>query len=283
MKSILKIQNLTKRYGSTLALDNVSMEIYSGITGFVGPNGAGKTTLINIVTGLISVDSGEISVSSGEDFKRHLGVVRDRISLPPELEVKYFLEKVVQLYNGDKSRVLEVISITGLKDVQCKRIGELSMGYKKRVGIAQAVVHDPELIIADEPFTQLDPVIKVEIRDMLAHLNKDMGINFFISSHDIADLELIADRVILINRGKIIRDINKSEHISVMVITNNTEKLIKYLESQGYKAQLDGMQVRVDINNLKSLLLVLGKYDGDIYGVNMSSIEGVMKDEIWND
>ena len=282
MKSILKIQNLTKRYGSTLALDNVSMEIYSGITGFVGPNGAGKTTLINIVTGLISADSGKIRVASGENFKTHLGVVRDRISLPPELEVKYFLDKVVELYNGDMSRVNEVISITGLKDVQHKKIGELSMGYKKRVGIAQAVVHDPELIIADEPFTQLDPVIKIEIRDMLAKLNKGMGINFFISSHDIADLEMIADRVVLINHGKIVRKINKSEHISVMVTTDNNEKLITYLESQGYKARLDGTQIRVDIDNFKSLLTALCKYEGDIYGVNMSSIEGVMKDELWS-
>jgi len=283
LKSIVEIRGLRKKYGNTLALDNVSLDIYPGITGFVGPNGAGKTTLINILTGLISADGGTVSIHSEDDFRKHMGVVRDRVSLPPELEVEFFLTKVVELYGGDVSRVKNVIKLTGLEDVRHRKIGELSMGFKKRVGIAQAVVHEPELIIADEPFTQLDPVIKVEIRDMLARLNKEEGINFFISSHDIADLELIADRVILINHGKIVREIVKSESMSVIVLADDNENLMRYLKSAGYSARRDGTQVRVGTNDLNKLLVTLGNYSGRILGVNMSSIEGVMKDEIKTD
>ncbi len=279
MKPILEIMSITKKYGKTIALQDVSLSIYPGITGFVGPNGAGKTTLINIITGLISADKGKISIHSEKEFRRHIGVVRDRVSLPPELEVEFFLKKVVKLYHGNENTVDEVIKITGLQNVRNKKIGALSMGFKKRVGIAQAVVHEPQLIIADEPFTQLDPLIKVEIRDLLARLNRDEGMNFFISSHDIADLEMIADRVILINNGRIVREIVKSENTSVMVISDSNEELIKYLQSEGYTSRVDGTQVRVETDDLKSLLSVLGRYPNRILGINMSSIEGVMKDE----
>ncbi len=234
--ALIKIRNVTKRYGKTIALRGVSLDIGRGITGLVGPNGAGKTTLINIIVGLIERDSGKVVIKTGEkDFRESIGVIRDKVAFPPELEVEYFLRKIADLYNVDISHVKHVIDIIGLRDVKHKRIGSLSMGYKKRVGIAQAVVHNPVLIIADEPFTQLDPIIKVEIRDTIHRLSKEEGINFFISSHDIADLEVIADRVILINNGKIIRIIEKGGILSMMIRADNVESLKEYLIEKGFR------------------------------------------------
>jgi len=279
--ALIKIRNVTKRYGKTVALRDVSLEIGRGITGLVGPNGAGKTTLINIIVGLIEKDSGKVIIKTGKgDFRESIGVIRDRIAFPPELEVEYFLTKIAEMYGMDASYVKHVIDIVGLREMRHKRIGALSMGYKKRVGIAQAVVHEPILIIADEPFTQLDPLIKVEIRDTIHRLSKEEGINFFISSHDIADLEVIADRVILINRGRIVKTLEKGGVLSIMIRADNVKKLKKYLLDMGFRAQIDGLQVRVDVRDMKPLLGVLYNYDGQIYGINSASIEGAIKDEL---
>jgi len=278
-EAIIEIRNLTKRYGSTVALDNVSLKIGKGITGLVGPNGAGKTTLINIITGLINADGGEVKIGIKGDFRRHIGVVRDRIAFPPELEVRYFLERIAELYRVSSNRVHDVIKLVGLEEVADKRIGALSLGYKKRVGIAQAVLHEPVMVIADEPFAQLDPIIKVEIRDIIAKLSREHGINFFISSHDIEDLERIADQVVLINRGRVVRIIKRGGIVSVVVESDNNDELVTYLIQKNLRARMDGLRVRVETDNLKDLLRILGEYNGNIYSINMSSIEGVMKDE----
>ncbi|MCD6370653.1 MAG: ABC transporter ATP-binding protein [Thermoplasmata archaeon] len=276
---IIEIRNLRKRYGSTVALDNVSLKIGKGITGLVGPNGAGKTTLINIITGLIDADGGEVKIGIEGDFRRRIGVIRDRIAFPPELEVRYFLERIAELYRVSSNRVRDVIKLVGLEEVTDKRIGALSRGYKKRVGIAQAVLHEPVMVIADEPFAQLDPIIKVEIRDIIAKLSREHGVNFFISSHEIEDLERIADRVVLINRGRVVRIIKRGGRVSVVVESDNNDELVTYLIQKNLRARMDRLRVRVEIDNLKNLLRILGEYEGNIYSVNMSSIEGVMKDE----
>ncbi len=280
-ETLIKVKNLTKRYGKTIALKNVSLEIREGITGLVGPNGAGKTTLINLIIGLIEKDSGRIIIRTGsKDFREDIGVIRDIMAFPKELEVEYFLEKIAGIYGVDKRNVAKVIELVGLKEVRYKRIGSLSMGYKKRLGIAHAVVQRPILIIADEPFTGLDPIIKVDIRDTFARLNKDEGINFFISSHNIGDLEMIADEVILINKGRIIRTLRKGERLSVIINVDNSEKFYEYMIKRGFVTHFNGTHVRVDVENMKKLFKVLYEYDGEIFGINMASIEGVIRDEV---
>ncbi len=281
MNYIINVKNVTKRYGKVVALDNISLKIGKGITGFVGPNGAGKTTLINIITGLITPDSGEVLIDTdASDFRWDIGVIRDKIAFPPELTVERFLERIAEMYKVDYKRVRYVLKTVGLINVKHKKIGSLSMGYKKRVGIAQAVVHEPLIIIADEPFTQLDPIIKVDIRDTMDRLSKDEKINFFVSSHDISDLEMIADRVILINNGKIIREINKEEKSTMMVRCDSPKKLLQHLLSNGVNARIDGNNVRIEIADMKKILSVLSNYPGNISGINMATIEGVMRDEL---
>ena len=281
MRSIIEVSNVTKKYGKTVALRKVSVNIGKGITGLVGPNGAGKTTLINIIAGLLVPDSGDVRIVTGsEDFRWDIGVIRDKIALPPEVEVEFFLEKIGEMYNVGKRKINEVIKNLGLEEVRNKKIGALSMGYKKRVAISQAILHEPVIVLADEPFTQLDPIIKADIRDTIGRLSKEDSINFFISSHDIADLEMLADKVILIDKGRIIKEIKKGEKTNILIRCDNMEKMLRYLEEKGIKGKIEGGQIRLVIENLKKTLKILGDYDGAIYSVNMASIEGVMKDEL---
>jgi len=281
MRSIIEVSNVTKKYGKTVALMKVSVDIGNGITGLVGPNGAGKTTLINIIAGLLVPDSGDVRIVTGsEDFRWDIGVIRDKIALPPEVEVEFFLEKIGEMYNVGKRKINEVIKNLGLEEVRNKKIGALSMGYKKRVAISQAILHEPVIVLADEPFTQLDPIIKADIRDTIGRLSKEDSINFFISSHDIADLEMLADKVILIHKGRIIKEIKKGEKTNILIRCDNMEKMLRYLEEKGIKGKIEGGQIRLVIENLKKTLKILGDYDGAIYSVNMASIEGVMKDEL---
>ncbi len=283
MEKLIEISNVTKRFGKTVALDGISMNIGEGITGLVGPNGAGKTTLINIIAGLLTPDSGYIKIVTGkEDFRWDLGVIRDKISLPPEVDVEFFLEKVGEIYNTPKNKVNYIIKNLGLEMVKHKKVGALSLGYKKRVGIAQAVLHDPIMVLADEPFTQLDPLIKVDIRDAIGRLSRDEGTNFFISSHEIADLEMLVDKTFLIDNGKIVREIKKGERTSLLVRCDNANNLREYLIKYGIRGKIEGRQLRVEIKDLKNALKILGNYEGKIYSVNMASIEGVMKDELEN-
>jgi len=283
MDKLIEIINVTKKYGKTVALDGITMDIGMGVTGLVGPNGAGKTTLINIISGLLTPDSGQVKVLTGKkDFRFDLGVIRDRIALPPEVEVEFFLKKVGEIYNVDLNRINKIIKDLGLEEVRNKKIGSLSLGYKKRVGIAQAVLHEPLIVLADEPFTQLDPVIRMEIRDTIGRLSRDDGINFFISSHDIADLEVLVDHVFLIDHGKIKKEIKKGEKISIIVGCDNIENLMNYLVKNGIRGKVEGGQIRIEVDDLKSVLRILGNYDGKILSVNMASIEGMIKDELEN-
>ncbi len=283
MDKLIEIINGTKKFGKTVALDRVSMNIGKGITGLVGPNGAGKTTLINIIAGLLTPDSGQVKIlTEKKDFRFDLGVIRDKIALPPEVEVEFFLEKIGEIYNIDAKKINKVIKNLGLEEVRHKKFGSLSLGYKKRVGIAQAVLHEPLIVVADEPFTQLDPLIRMEIRDTIGRLTRDDGINFFISSHDIADLEVLADYVFLIDKGRIKKEIKKGEKISMIIGCDNLENLLNYLTKNGIRGKVDGGQIRIEIDDFKSLLRILGNYEGKIVSVNMASIEGMIKDELEN-
>ncbi len=283
MDKLIEIINSTKKFGKTVALDRVSMNIGKGITGLVGPNGAGKTTLINIIAGLLTPDSGQVKIlTEKKDFRFDLGVIRDKIALPPEVEVEFFLEKIGEIYNIDAKKINKVIKNIGLEEVRHKKFGSLSLGYKKRVGIAQAVLHEPLIVVADEPFTQLDPLIRMEIRDTIGRLTRDDGINFFISSHDIADLEVLSDYVFLIDKGRIKKEIKKGEKISMIIGCNNLENLLNYLTKNGIRGKVDGGQIRIEIDDFKSLFRILGNYEGKIVSVNMASIEGMIKDELEN-
>ncbi|MFO7790428.1 MAG: gliding motility-associated ABC transporter ATP-binding subunit GldA [Bacteroidales bacterium] len=209
----IEVKGLTKLYGKQKALDKVSFTVKTGqIVGFIGPNGAGKTTAIRIITGNIPPNSGSARVE-GMDVSEHSLKIRKLIGYLPEdnplyddLYIREYLNHVAGIYKvkDKKSRVDEVIELTGLTREITKQIGALSKGYRQRVGLAQAIIHDPKVLILDEPTSGLDPNQIVEIRNLISQLGKHKTV--ILTTHIMQEVEAICDKVIIINNGKIVAD-----------------------------------------------------------------------------
>lgn len=205
----IQVENLTKTYGSQKAIDSISFEVKRGeIVGFLGPNGAGKSTTMKILTANISASGGEASVngfSVSEDnmsVKKSVGYLAEHNPLYLEMYVKEFLSFVANVHDiKDESRISEVIKLVGLEREQHKKVSQLSKGYRQRVGIAQAIIHNPEVLILDEPTTGLDPSQLVEIRSLIKEIGKDKTVLF--STHIMQEVENLCDRVIVLSKGEI--------------------------------------------------------------------------------
>ncbi len=207
----IEVQNISKSYGAQKALDNVSFSVKKGeIVGFLGPNGAGKSTLMKILTTYINSDEGKASVN-GNDVNENQKLVQESVGYLPEhnplyldLYVREYLEFNADVYKVSKSRIEEVIQLTGLSAESHKKMGQLSKGYRQRVGLATALLHNPDVLILDEPTTGLDPNQLVEIRNVIKSVGKNKTV--FLSTHIMQEVEAICDRVIIINNGKIVTD-----------------------------------------------------------------------------
>ena len=209
----IKVENLLKNYGSQSAVGNISFEVGKGeIVGFLGPNGAGKSTTMKMITGYLHPDGGKIHVCGiaveGEAIatKKKIGYLPESNPLYHEMYVREYLAMMAGLHNVKDStkRIEEVISLTGLDSEAHKEVGKLSKGYKQRVGLAAALLHDPEVLILDEPTTGLDPNQIIEIREVIRSLGKQKTILF--STHILQEVEALCDRVIVISKGKIVAD-----------------------------------------------------------------------------
>src|SRR6476660_8401802 len=209
----IEVKNLTKIYGSQRAVDGISMSVGKGeIVGFLGPNGAGKSTTMKIISGYLVPDSGEAFVSGVAvaadpmTTKRKIGYLPEQNPLYYEMYVREYLDFMADVHQvpNKKQRIEEVITMVGLQSESRKRIVQLSKGYKQRVGLAAALIHDPEVLILDEPTTGLDPNQIVEIREVIRRLGKEKTVLF--SSHILQEVEAICDRVIIINKGKLVAD-----------------------------------------------------------------------------
>jgi ABC-2 type transport system ATP-binding protein len=207
----IEVTNISKSYGAQKALDNISFSIKKGeIVGFLGPNGAGKSTLMKILTTYINADEGT-AIVNGNDVNTQQKAVQLSIGYLPEhnplyldLYVREYLAFNADVYKVAKSRIEEVIQLTGLSTESHKKIGQLSKGYRQRVGLANALLHNPDVLILDEPTTGLDPNQLMEIRNVIKNVGKDKTV--FLSTHIMQEVEAICDRVIIINNGKIVTD-----------------------------------------------------------------------------
>jgi ABC-2 type transport system ATP-binding protein len=218
------VEGVTKLYGEQRALDNVSFEVKTGeIVGFLGPNGAGKSTLMKIITGFITASSGQVFVNGLEvgndtlEVKRQIGYLPENNPLYPEMFVREYLGFVASIYNSEiskKKQIDSIIGITGLAPEQKKKIGSLSKGYRQRVGLAQALIHNPCVLILDEPTTGLDPNQIVEIRSLIKEAGKEKTV--MLSTHIMQEVEAICDRVIIIDNGIIVANEEKSKIYSVI-------------------------------------------------------------------
>ncbi len=222
----IEVINISKSYGNQKALDNVSFSIKKGeIVGFLGPNGAGKSTLMKILTTSLSADAGTANVNGKnintdqKDVQKSVGYLPEHNPLYLDLYVREYLEFNADVYNVSKSRIDEMITLTGLTSESHKKISELSKGYRQRVGLASALLHNPDVLILDEPTTGLDPNQLVEIRSVIKNAGKDKTV--FLSTHIMQEVEAICDRVIIIDNGKIVTD--KKLHN----LKENTEQVIE--------------------------------------------------------
>lgn len=209
------VENLTKIYGSQRAVDNISFRVNTGeILGFLGPNGAGKTTTMKAITSYLTptegtIRVGEYSVSEEpEKVKKQIGYLPEHNPLYGDMAVLDYLKFVAELQGVKKEhikgRMLEMVKVCGLEGEKHKKINELSKGYKQRVGLAQAMIHDPEVLILDEPTTGLDPNQIVEIRELIKTIGRKKTV--ILSSHILAEVEATCDRILIINKGQIVAD-----------------------------------------------------------------------------
>ncbi|MBC7846599.1 MAG: gliding motility-associated ABC transporter ATP-binding subunit GldA [Flavobacterium sp.] len=216
----IEVNNISKSYGVQKALDNISFTVKKGeIVGFLGPNGAGKSTLMKILTTYIAADEGNAAVN-GFDVNLQTKAVQQSIGYLPEhnplyldLYVREYLAFNADVYKVAKSRIEEVIQLTGLSNESHKKISQLSKGYRQRVGLANALLHNPDVLILDEPTTGLDPNQLVEIRNVIKNVGKDKTV--FLSTHIMQEVEAICDRVIIIDKGKIVADKKLDNLISI--------------------------------------------------------------------
>ena len=211
----ITVENLTKQYGSQKAIDSISFDVKPGeILGFLGPNGAGKTTTMKIITCFMAPSDGDVKVGdfsihdNQEEIKKQIGYLPENNPLYYEMPVLEYLNFVAELQGVEKSkiknRIVEMVHLTGLNEEKHKKIGELSKGYRQRVGLAQAMIHDPEVLILDEPTTGLDPNQIIEIRKLIRELGREKTV--VLSTHILPEVEATCDRILIINKGKIVAD-----------------------------------------------------------------------------
>ena len=221
----IQVSGLLKKYGEQKAVDNISFNVAKGeIVGFLGPNGAGKSTTMKIVTGYLRADGGTATVCGIDvhkaplETKKKVGYLPESNPLYYEMYVREYLDFIADIHHvsSKKKRIEEVIQTVGLTPENKKKIGQLSKGYKQRVGLAAALIHEPEVLILDEPTTGLDPNQIIEIREVIIRLGKNKTVLF--SSHILQEVEAICDRVIIINKGILVADDslsnlkNKNQH-----------------------------------------------------------------------
>ena len=255
----ISIKNLTKLYGQQKAVDDISFEVKTGeILGFLGPNGAGKTTTMKAITGYLSFNKGDITVGNysisenKEEVKKMIGYLPENNPLYLEMPIIEYLKYIAKLQNirPDKinSRIQEMITVCGLTDEKHKKINELSKGYRQRVGLAQALIHDPDVLILDEPTTGLDPNQIVEIRELIKKIGREKTV--ILSSHILAEVEATCDRILIINKGKIVangtaEELRKAkkgnELVKIVVEDADKNEVVKSLQ------ELNGVDM-VDIN-----------------------------------
>jgi|TARA_B110000879_G_scaffold79678_1_gene110779 ABC-2 type transport system ATP-binding protein len=230
----IEVKNLFKYYGSQAAVKDISFKVNSGeIVGFLGPNGAGKSTTMKVITGFISASGGEVKVcglpvsSDSLATRKLIGYLPENNPLYLDMYVKEYLTFVGKIYKVEnlKERVAEMIKKVGLEVEQNKKIGQLSKGYRQRVGLAQAIIHDPDVLILDEPTSGLDPNQLVEIRELIKSIGREKTV--MLSTHIMQEVEAICDRIVIINKGEIVAD-DKAADLQLV-----GSKLTVYAEFEG--------------------------------------------------
>ncbi|MBS4198272.1 ABC transporter ATP-binding protein [Bacillus sp. FJAT-49732] len=253
MKTVVELKNVTKTIRGKKIIDDLSFTVMEGeVFGFLGPNGAGKTTTIRMMVGLIGITSGEIVICGKnvkKDFEssiKHVGAIVENPELYKFLTGYQNLEQVARLIKGiTKEKIDEVVELVGLKDRIHEKVKTYSLGMRQRLGIAQSLLHDPKILILDEPTNGLDPAGIREIRDYLRSLARDKGMSVIVSSHLLSEMEMMCDRIAIIQKGKLInvqhvREEKNTNEREYVFIINNRKQALSLLDKQGYAPKVNG-------------------------------------------
>ena len=272
-KVVLEIKNVSKSFGRTKIIDNLTFSVNSGeIFGFLGPNGAGKTTTMKMVLGLIPFSEGDICIngySIKKDFEKAMQNVGGIIENPDLYEYMTGYENlklVARIYKVDKKRIDEIVNIVGLTEKIKLKVKKYSLGMKQRMSVALALIRNPNLLVLDEPTNGLDPVAIHELRDLLKDLAHNRGVCVFVSSHLLSEVELMCDRVGILDKGRLlkiedlkniieIKDKNDNEAI-YKIITNDNKRAKDILVNNGYSVKDEKEALEVSIKKDKIDLLI---------------------------
>lgn len=290
---LVSLENVTKYYGDRLAVDNISFDVGKGeILGFLGPNGAGKTTTMRMITGYMPPTSGKITIiginmqENPVEAKKHIGYLPENPPVYGEMTVISYLKFVARLKRVNRKKINEriefVLQKCGLENVKNRIIGNLSRGYRQRVGIAQAIVHDPEIIIFDEPTVGLDPQQVVEIRNLIKEISKEKTV--ILSTHILSEVTKICDRVIIISQGKLVFgkyldeiEDETTEEKKIRLVIDDREEIKKAVD---IISQIPGV-LKVTVND--SNLLVISKDDIRKKLVQKLSESNILPTEIYKE
>lgn len=260
---IIATDSLTKYYGKIRGIEDISVNVPAGGVGFLGPNGAGKTTLIRTLLGIIRPTRGNAQVL-GYDIRREINQVRDRIGYIPEFNTSFIPDATAMSFvafcgrmNGlsypeSKQRASDSLFYCGLGEERYRKLDTFSLGMKQKVKLAVALVHDPEIIICDEPTNGLDPSGRVQMLELIRNLQKDEGKNVILSSHLLRDVEQTTDYVLVVSEGRIlaqgnIRELTANQRSTVSVkVKSESEKFLETLEANGVKVWTDGAFIEVE-------------------------------------
>jgi len=285
---LLKIENLTKVIKKKKILDDVSLTVNSGeIVGFLGPNGAGKTTTIKMIMGLFSITSGHISVCGHDivtDFEnamKNIGGIVENPDLYKRLTGRQNLSYYASMYEGDsKKQIDDVVELVKMAARIDDKVKTYSLGMRQRVGLAQALLHRPKLLVLDEPTNGLDPIGIKELRDLLKYLSKNADVGVFVSSHLLSEMELMCDRIYIIDNGVVIgektieqvKESDTEDIFSYSFITSDKEKTYEYFK--GLEANCEqvngGVTVVMKRDQIPSIIRDLVSMGIDLYAVNQS-------------
>lgn len=290
-ESIISVRDLSKDYGSFKAVDNLNLDVFYGdVFGFLGPNGAGKSTTIRMLLSLISPTQGSIKIF-GQELNHHRNAILSKIGCiveKPDFYKYMSAEKNLEYFaalsgaNPSKSKIAEMLELVGLKGREKDKVKGYSHGMKQRLGIAQTLIHDPDLIVLDEPTTGLDPQGIIDIRNLILHLQKDLKKTVFLSSHILSEIELIASRMIIINKGKTIvqgevKSLLSSEDliVSIGVYTPNEAKQM-IMESKWKDYFIEEKEGLLIFHLSESMVPEINKYLCE-KGIEVKSIESKRK------
>lgn len=263
MQPLLEAKRLTKRYGSTLALASVDLQVYDGITGLLGANGAGKSTAIKLFLGLLKPTSGTAEVMGQEayqsvDVRARLGYMPEHDCLPSSLTATEFLTHMAEVSGlpptHARMRAADVLRHVGLAEERYRALGGYSTGMKQRVKLAQALVHDPTIVLLDEPTAGLDPAGREEMLDLIQRTGKECGISLLLSSHLMGDIERTCDRIIVLEGGRVTEKAEVSRltcetQTILLEVETQRDEVVEILTKQGIKATVEQVFIVVELES----------------------------------